>query len=173
MKAPPPDDQEILEIVDAADVVIGTALRSEIHKNQFLHRAVHIFVFDLAGNIFVQRRSPAKDRHPLKLDSSASGHVDPGESYETAAMRELGEELGIQAILAKVFRVTASSQTDYEHVVLFSASTGEQPDPNPEEIQWGDFMHPDRLLSLMRETPWDFVPVFIMLWERFLAGENI
>ncbi|MEI8183295.1 MAG: NUDIX domain-containing protein [Desulfomonile sp.] len=74
-------DSEILETVGAADRVTGQATRREIHDKGLLHRAVHIFVFNSSGEIFVQRRAGHKDRHPLKLDSSAAGHVDPGESY--------------------------------------------------------------------------------------------
>ena len=85
-----------------------------------MHRAVHIFVFNEAGEIYVQRRSEAKDRHPGKLDSSAAGHVDPGESYHETAMRELREEIGIKRTLEEVFRVQASEITDHEHVVLFT-----------------------------------------------------
>ena len=43
----------------------------------------------------LQRRSFAKDNCPGLLSSSCAGHVDSGEDYLTAAVRELGEELGI------------------------------------------------------------------------------
>ena len=90
-------DSEILEIVDSHDKVIGTGTRGEIHRMGFFHRAVHMFVFNPAGQVYIQRRSRSKDRHPGKLDSSAAGHVDPGETYEETAIRELQEELGIQS----------------------------------------------------------------------------
>ena len=89
-------DSEILEIVDSHDKVIGTGTRGEIHRMGFFHRAVHMFVFNPAGQVYIQRRSRSKDRHPGKLDSSAAGHVDPGETYEETAIRELQEELGIR-----------------------------------------------------------------------------
>ena len=47
------------------------------------------------GELFLQKRSPWKDKHPNKWDSSAAGHLDAGEDYETAARRELSEELGL------------------------------------------------------------------------------
>ena len=78
-----------------------------------------MFVFNPAGQVYIQRRSRSKDRHPGKLDSSAAGHVDPGETYEETAIRELQEELGIQAEVKEILRVPASEQTDNEHVVLF------------------------------------------------------
>lgn len=159
-------DNEILEVVDSQDKVIGTATRKEIHKLGLLHRAVHIFVFNQAGQIYIQRRSISKDRHAEKLDSSAAGHVDPGETYEQAAIRELQEELGIRAEVKEVLRVPASEQTDNEHVVLFKAVTELEPVPDPEEIQWGAFMNCDQVTELIEDTSDDVVPAFILLWRK-------
>jgi len=160
-------DHEILEIVDAEDKVIGTATRAEIHQQGLMHRAVHIFVFNARGEIYVQRRSASKDRHPLKLDSSAAGHVDPGETYEQTAIRELREELGLGAHLEHTLQVRPSEKTDNEHVALFKAVTAEEPVPSSDEIEWGGFMPTDRLCRLMDDDPQDFVPAFIMLWQAF------
>jgi isopentenyldiphosphate isomerase len=161
-------DNEILEIVDSDDKVIGTATRGEIHRLGLLHRSVHIFLFNRTGDIYIQRRSSLKDRHASKLDSSAAGHVDPGETYEQTAVRELKEELGIQEHLVEILRVSACPETDNEHVVLFSATTESEPQPDPSEIQWGDFMKPDEVSNLMRNKPGDFVPAFILLWDKYL-----
>src|SRR5208283_4017569 len=107
-------------------------------------------------------------RHPGKLDSSAAGHVDPGETYAETAIRELQEELGIKAEVKEILRVPASEQTDNEHVVLFQVVTESEPVPNPEEIQWGAFMSRERVAELMDESPEDFVPAFILLWRKFV-----
>jgi len=161
-------DNEILEIVDSYDNVIGTGTRGEIHRMGFFHRAVHMFVFNPAGQIYIQRRSCSKDRHPGKLDSSAAGHVDPGETYAETAIRELREELGIQAEVKEILRVPASIQTDNEHVVLFQVETESEPVPNPEEIQWGAWLSRERVSKLMDESPDDFVPAFVLLWKKFI-----
>lgn len=158
-------DNDILEIVDAEDTVIGTATRSEIHRKGLMHRAAHVFVFNDLGEIYVQRRSASKDKHPLKLDSSAAGHVDPGETYQQTAVRELHEELGIEAEVQEIFRVSASEITDNEHVALFRVVTQQEPTPCPDEIVWGAFMSPDRLTRIMQDEPGDFVPAFVMLWR--------
>jgi isopentenyl-diphosphate delta-isomerase type 1 len=161
-------DNEILEIVDSHDKVIGTATRGEIHQMGFFHRAVHMFVFNPAGQVYIQRRSCSKDRHPGKLDSSAAGHVDPGETYAETAIRELQEELGIQAEVREILRIPASEQTDNEHVVLFEVVTESEPVPNTEETQWGEFISREQLTKLMDEAPEDFVPAFVLLWKKFL-----
>lgn len=165
-------DEEILEIVDADDRVVGTAKRAEIHRKGLLHRAVHIFVFNSRGEVYVQRRSASKDRHPLKLDSSAAGHVDPGETYEQTAMRELEEELGLHAELKQIVKIPACEKTDSEHVMLFEAITDEEPSPDAEEILWGGFMSPDSLTALMEQDPDDCVPSFVLLWQIYRAGKT-
>jgi isopentenyl-diphosphate delta-isomerase type 1 len=160
-------DNELLDVVDSEDRVIGQATRAEIHRNGLLHRAVHLFLFNAYGDIFVQRRSALKDRHPLKLDSSAAGHVDAGEAYDRTAVRELEEELGIVATPTEVLRVRACPETDGEHVVLYEVRSSVAPRPNPEEIVWGGFMNPEELTRSMETNPDDFVPAFVLLWTEF------
>ncbi|HMJ07178.1 MAG TPA: 16S rRNA (adenine(1518)-N(6)/adenine(1519)-N(6))-dimethyltransferase RsmA, partial [Chthoniobacterales bacterium] len=76
-EASPPS--EPFAVVDASDRVVGSAPRSTVHANNLLHRAVHILLFNDAGDLFLQLRSRLKDRHPGVWDSSAAGHVDAGE----------------------------------------------------------------------------------------------
>lgn len=160
-------DDEILEVVDENDVVVGLATRKEIHQKKLIHRAVHIFLFNSAGSLFVQRRSPRKDTHPLKLDSSAAGHVDPGERYVDAAARELYEELGLRAQLEEVLRLPPSEETGFEHVVLYATCTDLTPLVDPDEIIEGSFVPPQELSAKMSQNADDFVPAFLRLWERY------
>jgi len=127
-----------------------------------------MFVFNPAGQVYIQRRSCSKDRHPGKLDSSAAGHVDPGETNADTAIRELREELGMQAEIKEILRIPASEKTDNEHVVLFEVVTESEPVPNPEEIQWSAFISREKVTKLMDEAPEDFVPAFILLWKKYI-----
>src|SRR6187200_1312345 len=91
--------EEIFDVCDEQDPVIGTAPRSRVHAEWLLHRAVHVFVFNSRGQLLLQRRSATRDESPLKLTSAASGHLGTGESYETAAVREMQEEIGLSGPL--------------------------------------------------------------------------
>jgi isopentenyl-diphosphate delta-isomerase len=165
-------DLELLEFVDMKDHVLGTATRAEIHRRGLIHRAVHIFAFNDRGEIYIQRRSATKDRHPSKLDSSAAGHVDPGESYFETAQRELEEELGLRDEINEVLRISACEITDNEHVVLYESVTSGLPEPDSEEIQWGAFVEPAELTKSILENPDDFVPAFILLWNEYLKRRS-
>src|SRR5450432_650127 len=85
--------EEWFDVVNARDEVIGRELRRNVHARGLWHRAVHVLVFDGAGHVFLQKRSMLKDLSPGLWDSSCSGHVDSGEDYDLAAVRELGEEI--------------------------------------------------------------------------------
>ena len=86
--------EDIFDIVNENDEVVGQKPRSEVHAEGLRHRAVHVLIFNDEGELFMQKRSKSKDTWPGAWDSSCSGHVDSGEVYEVAAIRELDEELG-------------------------------------------------------------------------------
>lgn len=89
---------EIFEIVDENNNIIGTALRSECHGNpNLIHRTSHVIVMDSKDRILLQKRSMNKDIQPGKWDTAVGGHLMPGESFEDAAKREMHEELGISS----------------------------------------------------------------------------
>ena len=79
-------------VVNENDEVIGTMPKADAHKNGAPHRISVVYVENPSGQILVQVRTDGR------LDHSAAGHVDPGESYEQAARRELFEELGISGV---------------------------------------------------------------------------
>jgi isopentenyldiphosphate isomerase len=85
-------------IVDEHDNPVGSAPKQEAWEKGLWHRVVRIMLEDGKGNLLLQHRSPTKDIYPNAWDNSAAGHVDAGEDYETAAYRELKEELGIDGV---------------------------------------------------------------------------
>ena len=94
-----------LNIVNESDEVIGTAPRAEVHKEGHLHREVHVWIYD-GDRIVFQNRGPNTDTWPNMLDASAGGHVEQGESYEEAAVKELEEETGIVASIEQLTFIT-------------------------------------------------------------------
>lgn len=81
--------------VNEQDEVLGEVSIGRAHEEGLLHRVSAVYLIDVRGRILVQER--AGDSGPLdgRLDHSAAGHVDPGETYEQATERELREELGV------------------------------------------------------------------------------
>src|SRR5215472_5792065 len=85
---------DLITFVDAEDNVIGSGTRQEAWRTGAWHRLVRVFLFNAVGNTLIARRSPFSSS-PLKWNDSCSGHVDAGETYEAAAVRELEEEIGV------------------------------------------------------------------------------
>jgi isopentenyldiphosphate isomerase len=89
-------EKEIIEVVTPDGGLIGAAPRKRVHgNNQWMHRVVHVLVFDSRQLLLLQKRSLNKRVAPGKWDTSVGGHVDCGESPLSAAQREMKEELGI------------------------------------------------------------------------------
>lgn len=87
-----------IQIVDENDQPTFEATKQEAWDNGLWHRVARIMIENNAGEILLQHRSPTKDIFPDCWDNSAAGHVDAGEDYEQAAIRELEEELGFSEI---------------------------------------------------------------------------
>jgi 16S rRNA (adenine1518-N6/adenine1519-N6)-dimethyltransferase len=158
---------ESLPVVDRRDRVIGVATRCEVHGDNLPHRAVHIFIFNKAGDILLQKRSRWKDRHPLLWDSSAAGHVHAGESYDLAANRELAEELSLRISLEKVLKLPASDQTGQEFIWLYQAHHDGKMTPNPAEIEATLFFPPALVSHWTAAKPADFAPAFPECWKAY------
>ncbi len=160
---------EIFDIVDAHDRVIGQQIRSEVHRLGLLHRAVHILVVNRQGEIFLQKRSMSKDNSPGLWDSSAAGHLDTGEGYDEAAGRELQEELGLSPAkpLEFLFKLDACLATTEEFVQVYRTEDEGPFTLQPEEIECGDWFSPDKINQWIAEKPGDFPEAFILVWKIF------
>jgi isopentenyldiphosphate isomerase len=75
-------EDEVFELVDADDNVLGTAPRGVVHRQGLLHRAVYCWVFNARGEVLLQRRSPQKKIGAGLWDLSLAEHLQPGETYE-------------------------------------------------------------------------------------------
>jgi isopentenyldiphosphate isomerase len=87
---------EPVTIVDEKDSVLGTKDRELVNDND-RWRAVAIWVEDNEGNVLLAKRSHLKKYEPNLWEAGAAGTVTHPEPYETSAIRELEEELGIKA----------------------------------------------------------------------------
>ena len=159
---------EIFDIVDDRDQVIGSMARDAVHVNNLRHRAVHIWLFNRRGELFLQKRSPWKQNHPDLWCSSTAGHVDSGESYEEAAHRELGEEIGVDSKLVRFWKIEASDETGQEFLEVFVGSSEGPFRFAPGEVETGSFFPVDQIWRWLDLAPGDFTPVFRMIAGKYL-----
>ena len=136
-----------------------------MHANNSLHRAVHVLIFNRAGDVFLQLRPRSKDRHPLTWESSAAGHVNAGEDYDETARRELMEELGAETTLKRVAKLPASEQTGHEFIWLYRGNYDGALKLNRSEIEAGKFFPPKVVEDWIKARPRDFAPGFVECWK--------
>jgi isopentenyl-diphosphate delta-isomerase type 1 len=158
---------EIFDVVNERDEVIGQAPRREVHRQGLRHRAVHVLVFNVKGELFLQKRSMKKDNHPGVWDSSSSGHVDTGETYDACSVRELWEEIGLRPAQApaRLFKIDACKDTGQEFVWVYRCSSEGPFELHPEEIDSGAWFSPSHITQWIAEKPFDFAPSFPLIWK--------
>ncbi|MGH3424641.1 MAG: NUDIX hydrolase [Nocardioidaceae bacterium] len=154
--APDPSD-EVVDVVDDEDRVVGSATRGEVWAGHLRHRAVTVLCRNPAGDVFVHRRAATKSLFPGVYDLFVGGGVGAGESYDDAARREADEELGVRgACPTPLFRYRYDGSELREWVALYELEWVGPVDPPADEIEWWAFLPPPTLLRRLNE--WDFVP---------------
>lgn len=160
--------EDIFDVVNERDEVIDRKPRGEVHRLGLLHRAVHVQVFNARGQIFLQKRSMKKDRQPGLWDSSASGHVDSGEDYDTTAVREVWEEIGLRLSKTpeRLFKIDACEETDQEFVWVYRCENEGPFELNQEEIERGGWFSPEEVSRWMKERPEEFATALLFIWPK-------
>jgi isopentenyl-diphosphate Delta-isomerase len=165
--APPIDDlrsglddpNEVFDLVDANDRVIGRVLRGAAHQDPTLiHRSVQILVLTTNGQLLLQRRSSTKDLYPGYYCASASGHVASGEDYAGTAERELAEELGIVAPLTHMGKALVRSELETEFTELYAARSDGPYQFHPTETDGGELFTLRELDARMRASTLPVTP---------------
>jgi len=166
---------EWLEVVDENDEVIGLERRGVIHARGLMHRSAQVLVVNSANELFLQKRSESKDEFPGLWDSSAAGHVNPGEDYADCARRELTEELGITAAveLEPLFRIRASESTGWEHCSVFRCRYDGSLSLQEEEVDDGRWLPPHEMDRLVADPESPITPALRRIWRRVRQPSRI
>ena len=92
---------EYLDILDEHGEPTGKIIeRTTAHEKGILHRTSHVWICRKHNSniqILLQKRSRNKDSNPGCYDISSAGHIPAGSDFIDSALRELQEELGINA----------------------------------------------------------------------------
>ena len=122
-------------LVDKSGSPVGREKKLKAHRDGSLHLAFSIVIFNRAGEMLLQRRSPEKYHSGGLWTNACCSHPAPGESLEQAAHRRLSSEMGFDCVLEHLFsfvyRVDLDDDlTEYEfdHVFLGTYDGDVRPD---------------------------------------------
>jgi 8-oxo-dGTP pyrophosphatase MutT (NUDIX family) len=165
---------EMVDVVDAEDRVVGQATRAEMRRRGLRHRAVYILVFNGAGQLFVHRRTATKDIYPSFYDVAAGGVLGAGESYDDGARRELGEELGVDVPLRRLFDLRFDDEQSPVNGVVYSCSSEGPFHLQASEIESGSFLDLAEVIELAQREPFcpDGVEVLRLYLDRLEAASR-
>ncbi len=144
---------ELLDLVDLNDVVIDKMWRSEVHKRKLSNfRVINAFLKNGKGEIWIPLRTASKKLFPLHLDVSVGGHVSSGEDYETSFIRELSEELNIDASTVSYKQVgyfTPHKNGVSAFQTIFEIDYEQDPNFNPDDFIEGKWFLPECILNII------------------------
>ena len=146
--------EELVDLVDDNDGVVGAASIRDCLEGGLLHRAVAVVVVRSDGRIILQQRSRSDRWQPGLWTLSSTGHVRSREAYEAAAARELEEELGIQTPLSRLGKyllppITAGGLTEREWVTLFAGRSDSPLTIDPVELEGTETVGQARARAMM------------------------
>ncbi|MFE3263798.1 NUDIX hydrolase [Streptomyces sp. NPDC059215] len=158
---------EILDIVDENDVVVGESPRGEAYARGLRHRCVFVRARDAKGRLFVHRRTATKLVFPSLYDMFVGGVVGAGESYDSAALREAEEELGVSGLPDPVFLFKflyddGAGRTWWSAV--YEVRCDLPVNPQVEEVAWHAFLTEEEVERRLPE--WTWVPDGLAAYER-------
>ncbi|MEU0131460.1 MULTISPECIES: NUDIX domain-containing protein [unclassified Streptomyces] len=164
---------EILDVVDENDEVVGQAPRGEATARGLRHRCVFVEARDGAGRLFVHRRTDTKLVFPSHHDMFVGGVVGAGESYDEAALREAEEELGVSGLPrpTPLFKYLYESPGHSWWSYVYEVRCELPVRPQVEEVAWHTFLTDEELAEQLADRTWvpDGLETYHRL-RRFRAG---
>ena len=168
LKDTPQCGEEMFDVVDEQDNVLKQEKRDVVHSNNLLHRAVHVLVFNKRKELLLQKRSILKDKFPNVWDSSAAGHLDAGEDYESCVFRELNEELGVTEVdIQKIAKLEPSEKTGWEWIGLYLARYDGALRVPCSEVYATEWFPIGLVSDWVKARPQDFASGFVECWNVF------
>jgi len=145
---------ELVDVVDETDRIVGQAPRREVRRKNLRHRSVYVLVFNSLGQLFVHRRTETKDVFPGYWDVAVGGVLNAGEDYDEGAKRELREEVGSDGPIRRLFPLRYDDEHNRVAGMVYSCLSDGPFHLQVTEVAEGIWMDLDVLLDRTQRDPY-------------------
>ena len=159
---------EYWDVYDINRIKTGkTMIRGSEFEDNAYHLVVHVCIFNNKGEMLIQQRQPFKEGWPNMWDISVGGSAVAGDTSQTAAEREVLEEIGLKLALNGIRpHLTINFDRGFDDIYLIEKNV----DINelilqPEEVQAVKWAGRDEILMMIENG--DFIPYYPELINLF------
>lgn len=145
-------DDEILDVVNGHDEVIGTVNRKDYATFQKAKlgyiRASDMFIMNDKGKLWTPIRTADKTIAPNGYDYGVAGHVGTGESYMSTIIREAEEEVNLDLSPEDIEFVAKLKSNSARYMrCIYLYRTNEAPDYNKDDFVSAEWLTPSEVIS--------------------------
>lgn len=149
-------DDELLDLVDENDKVIGTINRMDysrlMEEKLGYIRASDLFILNSKGQLYIPVRTASKTIAPNGFDYSAGGHVESGDNYIPAIIREAKEELNINIKQSDLEFIAKTTSVKIRYIrCVYLLRSDETPEFNRDDFVKGEWLYPQEILRKIDE----------------------
>lgn len=171
-----------IQLCDEHDVETRGGTMDEAQRHGLWHRVARVVVHDPTDDLYLLQKVAENPYYDGGLwNTTASGHVDEGESYDIAAARELAEEMGILGMdLEEYHRYSSQDRLGERqfnrHNVTYMARSAMKHVRvrwNPKEVAGALWVPQPQLFEMAAQEPPVFTPGLITFAEKVAADKRL
>lgn len=164
--------EEMVDIVNDKDEVIKKVTRKDADKNIMRRRASRVMLFNSKNKILLQKVSLKKSRFPGCWDFGIAEGLEAGESYDSAAIRGLQEELGINTKqkLNLLFNIKYTDKITKRFYNVYSFVYDGKIKIDKNEVSKTKFVSIKELEKMLKKEK--FIPASKVIFNKYLEEYN-
>ncbi|NCU38765.1 NUDIX domain-containing protein [Candidatus Saccharibacteria bacterium] len=167
--------QDLYQIVDDQDNLIGAKPRNEIDFEHDYYRISGLWLTNSKGQILLAQRLMTKDKDPGKWGPAAAGTLEVGETYESNMYKEAEEEIGLTGVDFKLGPKMKFTTPRHSFCQWFTAVSDKEESefvPQPTEVECVKWIDEKEFFEDVRNNPDKYLPTMSLIVEALYPDEK-